>query len=144
MRLRQLQLPVAVMHPEFLMSIEQYDDLFDHVSPDSIETGYHLQAQIFDAHGNKYLVDAVVIMPYSFLRGLTARGKRVDLQLRLVASYAAEGLRECFQSHLNDHPTWLMNYESVWTSLAPEQLFGSGTTTKDVIQQIGLFSAEIP
>lgn len=148
MRVRELKLPLAIMHYEFLFPIDDWD-YFDNLSSQAIRDGYFLKSRIFDTDGNEYEVEDVQVLQRPWWSELwnglmyAEGGGKTDFILRKVASHSVDELKAEFERHLNNNPTWWMNNDGEWSLDDIRNTFGSGRNCQEVIERLEGFAREV-
>jgi hypothetical protein len=143
MRLRELNLPLAVMHQEFLVPVRKWGDMFENASLPSVKEGYFSKMKIFDSEGREYVVASIEMIERIWWKGFFSGGIKIDAQLRKVAVHSAEKLKSRFEDHLKENPSWWMNNDGVWTPEDIDSGFGSGQSCREVIDRLGWFAPEV-
>ena len=143
MRLQELNLPLAVMHPEFLAPVKAWGDMFEKVSLQSVEQEYFLKVTVFDISGNQYAAEAVDVLSRVWWAIPFHQGVRIDIRLRKTGTLSVEELKACFEAHLQKNPTWWINNDGVWTSKDIAGGFGSGNSCHEVIERLDWFAREV-
>lgn len=148
MRVRELKLPLAIMHYEFLFPIDDWG-YFDNLSSQAIRDGYFLKSRIFDTDGNEYEVEDVQVLQRPWWSELwnglmyAEGGGKTDFILRKVASHSVDELKAEFERHLNNNPTWWMNNDGEWSLDDIRNTFGSGRNCQEVIERLQRFAREV-
>lgn len=144
MRLRELELPFAVIQPDQLYCADDFG-WFQDVDEDQVLRGYFDEIRFIDNRGLFYVAETVILIDKPWWKRLPFLGNRgvyLDFNLAEARQLDTVALRSFLIDHLISQPELIYGGEVTKGLDELDKLFPVSATLPDLIRSIGYFSKE--